>query len=215
MGCLEEMTWLCIACRQRLPARRGALSCIQCGRSHPRGLTCTACRAYTPLIGVVSAGPYRSLLLQRGIHWLKFKRISTVAPHLASLLSPRLAAIAPVAELSASAALVPIPLHPRRQRERGFNQATLLAQALSRATTIPVREALSRQRATYWQSHLPQELRAANVADAFAVREDVRPYTTLLLVDDVTTSGATLSAAARLLALHTRASIWGVTLARG
>lgn len=186
-----------------------------CARPQARGLTCARCRSHTPLTGVISAGSYRSAVLQRGIHWLKFKRLREVAPHLAYFLLPRLAAIGPLSQLQATAAFVPIPLHPRREKERGFNQAHALAAALSHFTRIPLLPAITRTRATYWQSHLPQELRAQNVAEAFAVQDGPLHFQTLLLVDDVTTSGATLSAAAAALASSTHAHIWGVTIARG
>lgn len=128
---------------------------------------------------------------------------------------PRLSAVAALSQLKATAALVPIPLHPRREKERGFNQAHELAAALAQATAIPLVTALLRTRATYFQSHLPHELRSQNVADAFHLQEDVRRFRTLLLVDDVTTSGATLSAAAQALRAQTSAALWGVTVARG
>lgn len=143
-----------------------------------------------------------------------------MAPALARLLLPRLLAIAPWQELRARAVLVPIPLHRRRQVERGFNQSELLADSLARETGIPVWAALIRHRATWAQSLLPAELRAENIRDAFEYTAQSPTYTPmsrplLILVDDVTTSGSTLAAAARPLAEAGWRTIWGLTCARG
>jgi competence protein ComFC len=125
---------------------------------------------------------------------------------------------------------IPIPLHPRRQRERGFNQSALLAEALSRDTKIPVADILVRHKSTWAQSSLPPELRAANIKNSFSLKEtyfDDIPIgrRLVILVDDVTTSGSTLrSAADALFPASAKASagkpahfksIWGLTVARG
>lgn len=167
------------------------------------------------LTGVVSVGNYRSQLLQRGIGWLKFKSIQSVAQPLATLLLPKLEFVAPITQLQSDGVLVPIPLHPRRQKERGFNQALEIAQALSQYTGIRVIEALARNRATWVQSHLPTELRAQNVENVFTQTQDISDYSKIIIIDDVATSGATLNAAAHALALPSSAQIWACTIARG
>jgi ComF family protein len=98
--------------------------------------------------------------------------------------------------------LVPVPLHPRRLRERGYNQSALLAAALARLTGRPVHEAvLVRRRDTPPQAGRPAAERRRNVAGAFVVRRrgpvDGRVVT---VVDDVTTTGATARECARALA---------------
>jgi competence protein ComFC len=171
-------------------------------------------------VGVVSAGSYQLPSLQRGVRWLKFKGIQTVAPALAQLLLPRLLLIGTLEELRKHAILLPIPLHPRRARERGFNQSALLAEFIARDTGIPVAHLLERQRATWAQSHLPVELRADNIRNSFKLTETWSAHfqgerSLAILVDDVTTSGATLTAAASALSpIHFR-QIWGLTVARG
>lgn len=209
------MTWLCTSCNQRLGSF--PQSCIKCNKPHPRGLTCFECRDATLLTGTISAGPYHALPLQRGIQWLKFKGIRQVAPVLAELLLPELLKIAPLTQLQTQASLVPIPLHPRRQRERGFNQSQEIAAHVSALAGIPVTPLLVRRQATWTQSHLPHELRADNMATAFAINASTAPVRPLLLIlDDVTTTGSTLSAAANVLATHyPTARLWGVTIARG
>lgn len=95
--------------------------------------------------------------------------------------------------LSARPCWVPVPLHPKRLAERGFNQSALLAQALARATGDRARpRLLGRVRETDKQAALERERRLSNVRSAFIVRE--LPRAPIVLVDDVVTTGATLGA---------------------
>jgi len=165
------------------------------------------------LHGVVSVGGYGQQCLRRGVHWLKFKGVTDVADVLARLLVPRLLLIAPLEVLEAEAAIVPVPLHKRRWRARGYNQSDKLAEALSKFTGVPIRKPINRVRVTMTQTKLPPEMRGKNLAGAFAVAETkplAKKY--YLVLDDVTTTGATLSAVGELLPGK---NIWGVTVARG
>jgi ComF family protein len=101
-----------------------------------------------------------------------------------------------------------VPLHPRRLRERGYNQSALLARRAAERIGVPVEEALARTRATAHQVGLDAVARAANVANAF---ELARGYPHLqgrrvLLIDDVRTSGATLGACAE--AARAAGAVW-------
>jgi ComF family protein len=113
-------------------------------------------------------------------------------------------------------ALVPVPLHPRRLREREFNQAALLAEHLSRRVSLPVCDALQRFRYTGTQTALDRRGRRQNLRNAFALRQNVDVSDlNLLLVDDVLTTGATLDACAAVLLEHGAACVRALTLARG
>jgi ComF family protein len=109
--------------------------------------------------------------------------------------------------------LVPVPLHWRRRLERGFNQSYLLAQCLRRSG-IPICLDLVRIRYTRRQWDLPPAQRRRNVKGAFAVRKD-HPFSgkTLCLVDDITTSGATLSECARTLKHAGAEKVYAIVLA--
>lgn len=214
MGCLREDTWLCTACRSRASAY--PLSCIVCGEAEARGSTCSSCRAHTQLTGVVSVGGYHNRLLQRGVGWLKYRSVTAVAPVLASLLLPRLLVIAPWQELQQHAVLVPIPLHAKRQRERGFNQSQEIARAITATLNIPTAMLLTRTRSTWTQSKLPKEMRQQNMQRSFAIADQLPIDRSLvILIDDVTTTGSTLSAAAQTLHHAGVPLIWGATIARG
>ena len=96
--------------------------------------------------------------------------------------------------------IVPIPLHPSRRRKRGFNQAELVAERLSRQTGIPMDAGLlKRVKKTRAQKELSREERASNLKGAFAAREEEFPFRRILLVDDIYTTGSTMDEAARIL----------------
>jgi ComF family protein len=113
--------------------------------------------------------------------------------------------------------IVPIPLHPTRMRERGFNQAIVLAQALAKRLGLPIRkDLLIRHRPTEPQAGLSRAERLANVREAFRLHPD--PWVRLkriLLVDDVYTTGATAEACARLLKQAGASTVTAAAIARG
>jgi ComF family protein len=111
---------------------------------------------------------------------------------------------------------VPVPLHPSRLAERGYNQSSLLARRVARHLGAPFAPlALARARDTPKQATLDREARLANVAGAFRVREPTRVYgRAVLLVDDVSTTGATLAACAQALQAAGASAVATAVLAR-
>jgi ComF family protein len=147
------------------------------------------------------------------VHELKYRGRRRVATRLAELLLEQ-PAVARV--LSPGAELVAVPLHPRRHRERGFNQAELLAIALARGSGLDLAQGvLVRRKDTPPQAGLSSAARRRNVVGAFAVRRRPRVNgRTLVLVDDVATTGATAGACARALAEAGAAEVRLLTVAR-
>jgi ComF family protein len=133
--------------------------------------------------------------LQRAIHTYKYRP----RPQLASRLAQPLSQAAVAAGLTLPA-LTFVPLHPRRQRERGFNQAERLAGRLGASLRVPVVGGLTRLRPTPAQVGLGQAERQVNVAGAFRWTAPEPPPLGLGLVDDVCTTGATLDAVAQVVA---------------
>lgn len=160
--------------------------------------------------------------MQRGIEWLKFKGVRPLAPVLAGLLIPKLPVIAPIEYLNTHAVLVPLPLHAGKLRQRGFNQSEDIARAIGTLCDIEVLQILSRTSATTSQAHLPHEFRTLNMQEAFELNISKQEYEELvatkpiiIIIDDVSTTGATLLSAANAFPKNPDAQIWGAAVARG
>jgi ComF family protein len=112
--------------------------------------------------------------------------------------------------------IVPVPLHPARKRERGFNQAELLGRELHRACGVPLGDVLQRIRYTTTQTQFDRSERMENLRGAFRLRDgcDVQGFR-ILLVDDVLTTGSTLSECASVLKKAGAISVHAATAARG
>ncbi len=202
-------SFLCDACLARatpVPEPQ----CNLCGQPIAGGPLCVRC-AESPVAGgglravFVYAGP-----VQAAVRALKYHNMRVVADPLGATMARRLATWGVEPDI-----IVPVPLHPRRLRERGYNQAELLANALGRETGVSVRpEALARMRDTPAQAKSASAVeRRRNVTDAFVARDVVKGGR-LLLVDDVCTTGSTLSACAEALLTAGAAQVWGLTVAR-
>lgn len=166
----------------------------------------------------LAAWPYGSVIRDL-IAAMKYRDRRSLAAVLGNLaahrLHERVDAIVPRA-LRAGWLLVPVPLHPRRRRERGFNQSELIAQSLGTGWSIPVAsQALRRLRYTRSQASLVAAERARNVHGAFGPgRMNVVTGKSIILVDDVMTTGATAGACAAVLLAMGAATVCAMTLAR-
>jgi len=189
---------LCDACGDPLPTWRTIsiplARCARCRRGRRQVDRARAVGAYV--------GALRSI-----VHALKYDGRRSVAAPLAALMRDRGRDL-----LVGVDAVVAVPLHPSRRRERGFNQAADLARRLG----LPVCPALRRVRATSAQAGLPAGRRHGNVRGAFALTPAARQLDgrTILLVDDVSTTGATLEACARALKGGGVAEVRAITAAR-
>jgi ComF family protein len=128
---------------------------------------------------------------------LKYRDEIDRANHMATFM------VSPLGELGHFDAVVPVPLHRTRFDERGYNQSELLAQAISRATQIPVQPMLVRTAKTTPQFKLERNERAANMKNAFAIAPGWVPTLgeRYLLIDDVRTTGATINECAQTMVL--------------
>jgi len=185
--------------------------CPRCGRPQASGIVCPGCwQRPTEIDGVRS--PFRfDEVIRKAVHELKYRNLKAVSACLAGLLADYLEANPLPGE-----ALVGVPLHPRRLRERGYNQSGLLAGELSKRIGMPVIEdCLVRVKEAQPQVRAADvEERRRNVADAFVCRDERVKGKRIILIDDVCTSGATLDSCAAALKNNGAASVWGLTLAR-
>lgn len=170
-GCDAPGAWLCVACRSALEPRS-----LAAGR-----------------LPVRAAGTYEGPL-QRAIQRCKYRDERALADELGRLLAALIAA--DLALGRRVDAVVPVALHPARVRERGYDQAALLAAAAARRTGLPLVAALHRIRHTRPQVDLDRAERARNVEGAFVAEAGSLRGLHVALIDDVATTGATLGAAA-------------------
>jgi ComF family protein len=151
-------------------------------------------------------GPMRTALAA-----LKYGGVARVARPLARAALPTLRRLTAV---TGPAVLVPVPVHPARRRERGYDQADLLALELGRAAHVPMARCLVRVRHTTKQHRLDRAARLRNLRDAFAVRGPPTPPHRVILVDDIVTTTATLEACASVLRAAGCEEVYGVAIAR-
>ncbi len=213
VGCHTPGAWLCNGCAQRVEPLPAAI-CARCGRALAvPSPTCSQCQsADFPFLWVRAAALYTEPL-RAAIHALKYEGRVELAEPLSRYL---VATVQPLRERGQMGVLdgcLPVPLHPRRLAERGYNQSALLAAAFARRTRYPFHEDwVWRSRDTQSQVTLSAAERQRNVADAFSASPAVAGKR-LLLIDDVTTTGATLMACAKAVQAAGATEVYGLVLA--
>ena len=197
---------LCPACTADLP-RQAATVCPQCAIETPLGERCGTCLKSLPAFTRTIA-PFRyEFPVDRLVQALKYSHRLPLAKWFGNSLSGQITA-------GEHDLLLPLPLHPLRLRDRGFNQSAEIARAIHNQLGIPMDvDCLARKRATPPQAALPLKERARNVRGAFECTADLSGKR-ILLVDDVMTTGSTLRECARVLQLHGAAQITLAVAAR-
>jgi ComF family protein len=209
VGCGREGQYICHTCRQSLLPIMPPV-CPKCGRPQPDGMLCPGCINWQAEIDGIRS-PFRfDGVMRQAIHELKYQNLRAMVTPLAELLHDYLVTNPVPGEV-----LVPVPLHRKRWRERGYNQSALLARELSSLTSLPVVEdCLIRQRYTPPQAKTASvSERQSNVTGAFICRDGSLRSKRVLLIDDVFTSGMTLNACAGALKSAGAISVWGLVMA--
>lgn len=161
---------------------------------------------------VVCRGSYDLPTLQRLVTTIKYSYWSAAGRVLPDVLAPLQSELE---KIDPTSVIIPVPLHTRRRRERGFNQSDLIAQALADMTGRPVANVLERTRHTTSQAKLSAVRRINNVVGAFDQRGVSAWPKAVILVDDVITTGSTIAECARVLRQHGVQKITAVALAKG
>lgn len=189
--------FLCAKCERRLDLLQSPF-CPQCRNILEKGATkCPLCIGNGTISRVWALGHYDDSF-RALIHAFKYADILPAGRYLSGLLAELIAESVSGEEFDF---IIPVPLHPSRERKRGFNQSLLIAETLSESVDVPIdSESLMRVRKTRDQTGLKRKQRVKNMRGAFGVDNvsDIKGKS-IILVDDVTTSGATAGEAARVL----------------
>ncbi|WP_259649656.1 ComF family protein [Shewanella sp. MBTL60-007] len=211
----------CLMCHQQIgSSNRGVCSvclhasryqtpvCLGCGGELPLLMAfCGHCQASTPLSVIAPCSYHQGLG-----HWvgqIKYQAQFAVIDVLVDALVQRILYLEYLGFIDLPQVLIAVPLHEKRLQQRGFNQAWLIAQALSKRLGIPlVDNVLLRVRETQPQAGLSGKLRRKNLKDAFTLSADFN-WQRVALIDDVVTTGTTVDEIARLLQQkHTQVQVW-------
>ncbi len=212
IGCGREGEYICGACRRTLKAITPPV-CPRCGR--PRSVEiagggCPGCVSWQGDIDCIRAPFLFDGVIRDAIHEFKYNNLRALAPSLARLMYDYL-----LGSPLPGDCLVPVPVHPKRLRERGYNQSALLARELAGLSGMAVVAGCLVRR-----SYLSPQARSAslterrnNVSNAFTCRDGRLRGKKVILIDDVSTSGATLNACAAALKAAGAAAVRGLVVA--
>lgn len=224
LGCGKEGNHLCPQCFESLALTKGN-SCFVCGYRSPQGYACQNCRkkVHSRLSGLLVASDWEKPLLRQLIYTYKYRFISELADPLSTIVAEYLKLNFLDIRDHQEIIFIAVPLHPKRFAWRGFNQAELIAEKISKNLAIPVaKKALIRHRHTLPQAKIEKQAeREKNIDDAFSLEKNIDKNKELfkdkivILIDDVATTGATLQACARALKPLSPREIWGLVIARG
>jgi len=242
LGCSLENAWMCLRCLETIPTAPHH-KCAFCEAKTEFGKTCAHCLKRHHLDGALSFIPYAQPLIQAMLHSWKYNGVSQITPYLTRLVLhgiqkskninrqraarfldeamprqtlSRMPAMPPLL-YNEHTLLAPIPLHKKKLKQRGFNQAALLAKSISQylnnALYAPL---LGRHKKTVAQAGLHGIDRVTNMWDAFSLTKnfDIKGRH-IIIVDDVITTGSTCDAAAKILKDAGALSVWALTIAYG
>lgn len=202
-GCLGVQ--ICARCSQKVRTIEKDW-CLFCGNTIPSPTSpCPHCAGKHETLPVLGFWYYESVV-SRSIWSIKYKQNKRLIQDILLCLGPRsLAHMLSISEQHRDTILVPVPLHPNREKERGYNQSLYIAKLLGALTNIPVMQhAVERVRETLPQAHCTSKTeRLRNIQGAFRVKEPLLlKEKTLVLVDDVVTTGSTVREISREINKH-------------
>jgi ComF family protein len=216
LGCGKANIYICDDCFNKIEISQNN-TCFFCGKITWQGRICLECKKENHLDRVISATEYANPLIRELIKSFKYYFAQELAIPLSKLLIKTLNNW--LSDIGYwNFLLVPIPLHKRREKFRGFNQAELLAREIADYFKIPVStHTLKRKLHTYPQAKIKDmEKRKMNLENIFEINSE-KPVVgkTIILIDDVITTGATLIGAAKILKQSGAKEVWAITVAKG
>ena len=217
IGCGKEGTYLCEDCFYLIEIlERQYCPFCQVPKIVLDGKTCPLCRKSKKLTGLFCATSYENFLIKKIICEYKYSLIKELAIPLSLLIIIHFYNLGKLKNFS-DFILIPVPLHKKKLKNRGFNQAEEIAKELSKFLNISLlSNGLLKIRETKSQTELQKEDREKNVKGAFVcTKKSLVAGRKILLVDDIFTTGATMEECARVLKEAGAKEVWGVVVARG
>lgn len=211
VSCGKEGAWLCDNCEKQNIVSAGVFCCPVCHLATDLGKPCLGCAGFTNLDRHAAIFRFEKVP-KLAISAFKYNFAADLSAYLTRAIKNFVSAR--FEYWSGVEAIAPVPLHPRRLAERGFNQSDVLALALSIALNLPVRCVLKRKKYTKQQVKLEKTSRQKNVRGVFSIAKPIK-YKNFVVVDDVFTTGSTLEEAAATLKTAGARSVVGFTWARG
>lgn len=212
VGCGVRRSFVCGECVDKLQPRQEMI-CPQCGKGSIGGLVHARCKTAWGMDGLVAGMKYRGLM-QKVIGKFKYRYVSTLSDVVVEILFS-LGGLERLPEIGWM--VVPVPLHARRQKWRGFNQAELLAEKIADELGCSfAKGVLVRTKYTQSQMKLTRQQRLENLVGAFGKGSNFSNLNgkSVLLVDDVWTTGATMRECTKVLKRGGVKEVWGVVVAR-
>lgn len=217
LGCGIEGIWLCQKCFNSINMLEKQ-HCPIC-RNKNNGIVCNQCQNNLSLNGLLVSVNYENILVKKIIHYYKYQFIKELYLPLGNLLIHTINSNEIFSKLlkKEDTIIISIPLHKKRQLERGYNQSSLLAKLIAKKFNIIYYDRLIiRQKNTDIQAKLSKKERLKNLKSAFSIRKhfDLRDKN-VIIIDDVATTLATLNSCAILLKKAGANQVWGLVIARG
>lgn len=216
LACGRFDEWLCSDC-QAVLQKPPEPQCPHCRRLQSSNQTCPNCLGVSALSGLFVLADYQKQLVERLIHSLKYQYLAEIGALLGQLLAQSFQKSEAVKPADQSRPIVTVvPLHWRRQNERGFNQSELIARVFAETLDWPLRtDILVRTVHTSAQAKLSRAVRLENLCHVFRIRNGVvLSGQTVIIIDDVATTTATLETCAQALKKSGARAIWGAVIAR-
>lgn len=208
-GCGGSGGRWCDTCKQKVQILNGVV-CDVCGLPQKVTGVCSACMTERPSFRALRAWAVFDDPLRKALHKLKYRRDVSLGDALALQMIPFVAGLDWPVNV-----VVPIPLGHKRYKERGYNQVAMIAKPLALALGLEYSpRALHRQKETRSQVGLTRSERRENVYGAFSTDHRTIAGKTVLIMDDVSTTGSTLSSAADVLLLSGAKDVYALTVAR-
>jgi ComF family protein len=219
-GCGREGEWLCLTCFNKIKFKNYQY-CLHCKKENEFGRFCPGCRPFYNLDGVLIAGDYDNRLIAKLIKNLKYNFVRDVAEDLGKFLIlflQNLNSESGFGEvvLAGGNLIIPVPLHNKRRRWRGFNQAELIAREVSGYFKLELSaDKLIRIKYKTPQIKLSEAERKSNIIGCFGWRGENLNGRDVVLIDDIVTTGATLNECAKVLKQNGAGKVWGLAAAKG